>query len=101
MWFVAWFSFVAAVAIAVPHHMTFESCDVMWQLGRGFRFVRCGRCRCRISLRPLPLQDFVAAVAGAGFCAAVAVPDHMTYESCDESGSCHSCHVMVMDCLTV
>ena len=48
---------------------------------------RCGRCRCKISLQPLPLQDFVAAVAGAGFCAAVAVPDHMTYESCDESGS--------------
>jgi len=92
----AWFSFCSlrplplqdfVAAVAVPHHMTFESCDVMWQLGRGFRFVRCGRCRCRISLRPLPLQDFVAAVAGAGFCAAVAVPDHMTYESCDESGS--------------
>jgi len=41
----------------------------VWQLGRGFRFV--------------------AAVASAGFCAAIAVPDHMTYESCDES---------VMDC---
>ena len=40
---------------------------------------RCSRCRC----------NFVAAIAVAGFCAAVAVPDHMTYESCDESGSCH------------
>ena len=58
--------FVAAVA--VPHHMTFESCDVIVcefvvRLGHDFR---CGRCRCRISLRPLPLQDFVAAVAVAG-----------------------------------
>ena len=44
-----------------------------------FVFVRCGHCRC----------NFVAAIAVAGFCVAVAVPDHMTYESCDESGSCH------------
>jgi len=40
-----------------------------------------------VSLRPLLLQDFVVAIASAGFCAAIAVPDHMTYESCDESGS--------------
>jgi len=35
----------------------------------------------------LLLQDFVVAIAGAGFCVAVAMLDHMTYESCDESGS--------------
>ena len=40
----------------------------------GYHVVRAAM----VSLRPLPLQDFVAAVAVAGFVAAVAVPDHMT-----------------------
>src|SRR6266581_3326270 len=62
-------------------------CDVCEFVVVAWFSFRCSRCCCRISLWPLPLQDFIAAVAGAGFCAAIAVPDHMTYESCDESGS--------------
>jgi len=80
-------------------------CHIIWYLNYVMWCVWVCHCHGSLDivfisllLQLLPLQqDFVAAIAGTEFCAAVAVPDHMTYELCHELGSCHAWIVWLFD----